>query len=310
MLHLVHCIIHRLIMALIVMTSLSIGTAISQQSGVAVSEDGARIFYKTFGKGHPLLIVNGGPGMNSDGFEGLAVSLSEHFMTIIYDQRGTGKSELKVHDNTTITMELMLNDIESIRKQMGLASWSVLGHSFGGMVASAYATVYPDKIDKIVLSSSGGINLRLLDYFRESLHSKLTATQLDSVNYWERKIAAGETDHYTRLQRGKYLAPAYVMDPQYYPVIAERLTQGNGTINQLMWDDLRTNKFDCASKLKSFTQPVLIIQGKQDIVRASTAEEAHKAFSNSRIVYMDHCIHYGWLDNPEVYFQEVIRFLL
>ncbi|MBL0008445.1 MAG: hypothetical protein IPP25_15040 [Saprospiraceae bacterium] len=44
------------------------------------------------------------------------------------------------------------------------------------------------------------------------------------------QIAAGATDHYTRLQRRK-LAPAYVMDPQYYPVIAERLTQGNGTIN-------------------------------------------------------------------------------
>jgi proline iminopeptidase len=293
-----------------ILVSLFTGNIYGQQSGSAISTDGAKIYYKTFGKGQPLLIINGGPGMNSDGFEGLAVSLSQYFMTIIYDQRGTGKSELKVLDSTTITMELMLHDIESIRKQMKLASWSVLGHSFGGMVASAYATVYPDVIDNIVLSSSGGINLKLLDYFRESLHSKLTPTQLDSVNYWERKIAAGETDHYTRLQRGKYLAAAYVMDPQYYPVIAERLTQGNGTINQLMWDDLRKQKFDCAPKLKSFMSPVLIIQGKQDIVRASTAEEAHKAFPNSRIVYMDHCIHYGWLDNPEVYFREVVRFLL
>lgn len=297
-------------MLFVILFSFFVGNIHGQQSGTALSTDGAQIYYKTFGKGQPLLIINGGPGMNSDGFERLAVSLSQHFMTIIYDQRGTGKSELQVLDNTTITMELMLSDIESIRKQLGLATWSVLGHSFGGMVACAYASVYPDKIDNIVLSSSGGINLKLLDYFRESLHSKLNPTQLDSVNYWERKIAAGETDHYTRLQRGKYLAPAYVMDPQYYPVIAERLTQGNSTINQLMWDDLRKQNFDCASKLKSFGRPVLIIQGKQDIVRPSTAEEAHQAFINSRIVYMDHCIHYGWLDNPEVYFREVVRFLL
>ena len=297
-------------MTWVILASFFVGSIHSQQSGTAVSIDGAQIYYKTFGKGQPLLIINGGPGMNSDGFEGLAVSLSEHFMTIIYDQRGTGKSALQVLDKTTITMDLMLSDVESIRKHLGFNTWSILGHSFGGMVASAYATVYPDHIDKIVLSSSGGINLKLLDYFRESLHSKLTATQLDSVNYWEGKIAAGATDHYTRLQRGKYLAPAYVMDPQYYPVIAERLTQGNGTINQLMWYDLRKQNFDCASKLKSFDRPVLIIQGKQDIVRASTAEEAHNAFTNSRIVYMDHCIHYGWLDNPEVYFREVIKFLL
>ena len=160
-----------------------------------------------------------------------------------------------------------------------------------------------------MLSSSGGINLNLLDNFHESLYSKLTPTELDSVSYWERKMAEGATDHFTRLQRGKYLAPAYVMDPQYYPVIAERLTQSNGTINRLMWNDLRKQKFNCASKLKSFDRPVLIIQGKQDIVSASTAEEAHAAFRNSRIVYMDHCIHYGWLDNPEVYFKEVIQFL-
>lgn len=297
-------------MLFVILFSIFIGNIHGQQSGTAVSTDGAKIYYKTFGKGQPLLIINGGPGMNSEGFEGLAVSLSEHFMTIIYDQRGTGKSAMEVLDNTTITMDLMLSDVESIRKQLGFKTWSILGHSFGGMVASAYATLYADKIDKIVLSSSGGINLKLLDYFRESLHSKLTAVQLDSLNYWERRIAAGETDHYTRLQRGKYLAPAYVMDPQYYPTIAERLTQGNGVINQLIWDDLRKQNFDCASKLKSFDRPVLIIQGKQDIVRPSTAEEAHEAFSNSRIVYMDHCIHYGWLDNPEVYFREVVRFML
>lgn len=302
--------IFRILITVAILLSFFVGNILGQQSATAISTDGAKIYYKTFGKGQPVLIINGGPGMNSDGFEGLAVSLSQHFMTIIYDQRGTGKSVLEVVDGTTITMDLMLSDIESIRKHLGLKSWSVLGHSFGGMVASSYATEYPDKIDNIVLSSSGGINLKLLDYFRESLHSKLTAIQLDSVNYWERKIAAGETDHYTRLQRGKYLAPAYVMDPVYYPVIAERLTQGNGTINQLMWDDLRKQNFDCAAKLKSYLGPVLIIQGKQDIVRPSTAEEAHKAFLNSRIVYMDQCIHYGWLDNPEVYFREVIQFLL
>lgn len=302
--------LYRILMTSVILIAFFVDNILSRQSDIAISTDGAKIFYKTFGIGQPLLIINGGPGMNSDGFEGLAVSLSQDFMTIIYDQRGTGKSELKVLDNTTITMDLMLSDIESIRKQLGLKKWSILGHSFGGMVASAYATVYPDKIDKIVLSSSGGINLKLLDYFRESLHSKLTATQIDSVNYWERKIAAGATDHFTRLQRGKYLAPAYVMDSMYYPVIAERLTQSISIINQLMWENLRKQNFDCAPKLKSFDRPVLIIQGKQDIVRASTAEEARKAFRNSRIVYMDHCIHYGWLDNPEVYFREVIQFLL
>ncbi|MGB3079084.1 MAG: alpha/beta fold hydrolase, partial [Saprospiraceae bacterium] len=66
----------------------------AQTEGIVKSVDNAPIYYRTFGSGQPLLIINGGPGMNSNGFENLARKLSEHYKTIIYDQRGTGKSIL------------------------------------------------------------------------------------------------------------------------------------------------------------------------------------------------------------------------
>ena len=281
----------------------------TQRTEFANSKDSVEIHYRTFGKGEPLLIINGGPGMNCDGFEGLAVKLSETCQTIIYDQRGTGKSLLPILDTSTITMQLMIDDIENLRKKLKIESWSVLGHSFGGMVASYYATQHPERINKLILSSSGGIDLELLSYVRDAIDSKLSPTDLDSVGYWSDKIAAGDTSHATRLERGKHLAPAYVMDSLYLPIIAERLTQGNAEINQLMWANLRKIKFDCSPQLKSFSKPVLIIQGKEDIVRLETAEKAHALLPNSKLVIMDHCIHYGWLDNPEVYFKEVTDFL-
>jgi len=224
----------------------AIGNIHGQQRGIAVSADNTLIHFRTYGAGRPLLIINGGPGMNSDGFEGLAVSLADHYRTIIYDQRGTGKSVLRKLDTSTITLDLMLKDIESIRKQLDIETWYILGHSFGGMLASAYATVYPKRIDKLILSSSGGIDLDLLNYFRESLNSKLTNTQLDSLAYWNQQIAAGDTSYHARLGRGRNMAPGYVLDKQYYPVIAHRLTQSNPGVNQLMWEDLRKNHFDCA----------------------------------------------------------------
>ena len=291
------------------MAMLMMASVISaQESGMVISTDSSAIFYRTYGTGKPLLIINGGPGMNSDGFQGLATALSENFRTIIFDQRGTGRSVLKKVDSTTITMELMISDIEFLRKQLGLKSWSVLGHSFGGMVASAYATVHPEVIDRIVLSSSGGIDLGLLDYFRESLNAKLTTAQRDTIEYWAARMD-GEDGRYARLQRAKVLAHAYVLDTTYYPVIAERLTQINPEVNQLMWDNLHRISFDCRNQLRDVDIPVLIIQGKQDLVRPQTAEDSHQAFRNSKIVFMDHCIHYGWLDNPEVYFKEVVGFL-
>lgn len=279
-----------------------------QTSDFALSTDKTSIFYKTFGSGKPLLIINGGPGMNSEGFEGLAKTLSANFQSIIYDQRGTGKSTLNVLDSSTINMKLMIDDIESIRKHLKIEKWSVLGHSFGGMVASYYATQYPEHIEKIVLSSSGGIDLDLLNYVQGQINSKLSKSDLDSVNYWTKKINEGDNGHYAKLERGKHLAPAYVIDKKYIPIIAERLTQLNSAINQLIWADLTKINFNCKTKLKLFSNPVLIIQGKQDIIKAETAEKAHHALPNSKVVYMDHCIHYGWLDNEEVYFQEINKF--
>ena len=49
------------------------------------------IHFKTFGKGAPLLIINGGPGMSSEGFIPLAKKFGKTHQAIIYDQRGTGR---------------------------------------------------------------------------------------------------------------------------------------------------------------------------------------------------------------------------
>jgi proline iminopeptidase len=87
------------------------------------------------------------------------------------------------------------------------------------------------------------------------------------------------------------------------------LTQGNITINQLVWNDLQKINFDCTEKLSAFDKPVLIIQGKQDIIKEETAEKAHLAFKNSKVIFLEHSIHYGWLDNKEVFFKEVSSFL-
>ena len=48
---------------------LFIGKTIAQTEGYAKNNDNSLTYYKTFGKGEPLLMINGGPGMNSTGFE-------------------------------------------------------------------------------------------------------------------------------------------------------------------------------------------------------------------------------------------------
>lgn len=285
-----------------------LGNTFAQTEGYSTNSDGSKTYYKTFGKSEPLLIINGGPGMNSNGFEDMAKTLAESQETIIYDQRGTGKSKLKDLNSKTISMKIMADDIESLRKHLKIQKWNILGHSFGGMLGSYYATVYPNSINKLVLSSSGGVDLTLLKT-ENLIERNLTKAEKDSLNYWNAKIEKGDTSHETRLGRGRALAPAYVYDQKYVPIIAERLTQGNSKINGLLWGDMQKINFDCKPKLKSFKNPVLIIQGKQDVISNEIGELAHKTFPNSKLILLENCRHYGWLDAKEKYFSEVNSFL-
>ena len=283
-------------------------TVFAQQEEIIHTKD-SKLYYRVYGKGKPMLIINGGPGMNSDGFVNLAKQLSKDCQTIVYDQRGIGKSTLTKTDSSTITMKLMIEDLEILRKHLKIKKWIILGHSFGGMLASYYASYYPNNIESIILSSSGGIDLGLLSGNGIGINSKLSQIEQDSLNYWTTKISEGDTSYNARLRRGTSLAPAYVYDRKNISIIAQRLTQGNTLINTLVWQDMQKIKFDCSSKLATFEKPVLIIQGKQDIIKEEIALKAHSVLKNSNIVLLDNCVHYGWLDRPDEYFAQIEKFI-
>jgi proline iminopeptidase len=266
------------------------------------------IHITTYGEGDPLLIINGGPGMNSNGFKALAEILGKSNRAILYDQRGTGKSLIPNIDSNTITLDSMINDIEIIRNHLKIESWIVLGHSFGGMLGSYYASKFPERTKGLILSSSGGINMDL--FSRINITSRLSQIEQDSLNYWNAKIANGDTTYAARFQRGMFLAPAYLFYKSHVPVVAERLTQGNLKINRLVYQNMRRINFDCSAGLKDVKVPVLIIQGEQDLIDKKTAMTAMKVLSNSTLVILKNCGHYGWLDQPEQYFKSIHEYLM
>lgn len=98
----------------------------------------------------PLLYLHGGPGSSCYDFMYFqAERLEKHFYLIGVDQRGTLRSEpLEVCESLS-PMDIV-NDVEELRKDLNLNSWSILGHSFGGIVATLYAMHYPKSIEKIV----------------------------------------------------------------------------------------------------------------------------------------------------------------
>ena len=287
---------------------LSLTTSVTfSQNEINIKVNDNIIHLKTFSNGEPILIINGGPGMNSDGFAYLAEQLGKANKAIIYDQRGTGKSKMRAISSETIKMDLMVEDIETIRKHLKINDWVVLGHSFGGMLASYYTSKFPTRVKGLILSSSGGIDMELFSTL--DILSKLSDVQRDSLNYWNKRIEKGDTSYVARFKRGTNLAPAYLYDKSHINTIAHRLTQTNYKINNLVFQNMRKINFDCKEGLKRYIKPVLIIQGKQDIISEKIALKAHKVFQNSKMVLLEKCGHYGWLDQPKLYFTEIDEFL-
>lgn len=280
------------------------------QTDTTITSGNSKLHYKTFGVGKPLLIINGGPGMNSEGFAGIAEEISKFgYQTIIYDQRGTGKSTLETTNSETITLDLMVQDMENLRKHLKIEKWTILGHSFGGIMEAYYATLHPETIDKLIFSSSGGLNMKFTSYVSNRLQNNLTKIQRDSLSFYQRKMDNGDNSIATLKKRASFLANAYVFDKSKASIIAARLTQTKFEINALVFENLRKIDFDCTYKFKNFTKPVLVLQGKNDIITTDTAQEISNAFPNSKLVLMDNCGHYGWLDAKEVYLTAIKSFL-
>ena len=113
------------------------------------------IYSKAFGNpsDKPLIYLHGGPGYNSVGFESTtAQKLSESgFYVISYDRRGEGRSPDK---DAKFTFNETLDDINLIYEKFNLTSATLIGHSFGGIIATLYAEKHPNKTKSIILVSA------------------------------------------------------------------------------------------------------------------------------------------------------------
>src|SRR5580692_4164148 len=118
-----------------------------------VDAGGVLIYYTSFGQGPPLLIVHGGPGASHDYFLPHLVPLARHNRLIFIDERGSGKSQ-KLDDPAGYTVESMVEDVEAVRRGLVLGKISLLGHSYGGVLAQAYALKYQNNLSHLILCST------------------------------------------------------------------------------------------------------------------------------------------------------------
>jgi proline iminopeptidase len=110
------------------------------------------LYSRAFGnpKDDPILFLHGGPGYNCAGFEvSTAQELANNgFYVIVYDRRGEGRSK---DVNAKFTFQETFDDINFIYKKYNLKKANLMGHSFGGIVATLFTDKYPERVISLEL---------------------------------------------------------------------------------------------------------------------------------------------------------------
>src|SRR5690348_8648046 len=149
-----------------------------------VDAHGVLIYYMTVGRGAPLMIVHGGPGADHTYFLPYLLPLARHNKLVFIDERGSGQSQ-KLQNTAGYTVENMVEDVEAVRQALGLGRMSLLGHSYGGVLAQAYALKYQQNLTHLILCSTFSSTKAMNEVFRE-MKARMPAALRARIDAMER----------------------------------------------------------------------------------------------------------------------------
>jgi proline iminopeptidase len=125
----------------------------SWTDGKYLNINGAKLWVVTVGKGDPIIFIAGGPGGTHLGLRSFDSLATNHHQLIYFDAFGRGKSDT-AKNVSEYTLARDIEDIETLRKVLKLDKITVLGHSYGGVVAQGYAVKYPDHLSHLILADT------------------------------------------------------------------------------------------------------------------------------------------------------------
>lgn len=155
--------------------------------------------------GIPVLFLHGGPGAGTTPTHRRFFD-PKRYHIILFDQRGCGKStpHAELRDNTT---GHLVNDIETLRRHLGIKQWLVFGGSWGSTLALAYAEHHPDRVSGLILRGiflcrdediawfyQHGTSRLFPDYWQDFLAPVAERERGDMVNAYYRLLTGNNPD--------------------------------------------------------------------------------------------------------------------
>jgi proline iminopeptidase len=243
--------------------------------------------YEDYGTGKPIVLLAGGPGQNPAYMAPVARLLaSEGRRVLLLHQRGTGESADAISCRERMNLAGAVADLESLRVHLRIDKLVIAGHSFGGMLAMAYARKYPNHVGGLLLLDTGPMSHA--DFRTESIAVRARLTPREHTALQNAKDDA---------EMDAIELPAYFADSRNANRLWKSLPPSQSfddeLVGRLFGPDLRN--FDVVEGMRKLTAPVALVFGRFDPGFFISAE-IQKVHPEAKLFVVEHAGHYPWLE--------------
>ena len=212
-------------------------------SGQYAEVNGIKLYYETYGAGHPLILLHGGLG-SGEMFGPVLPLLTERHQVVTVDLQGHGRT---ADIDRPIDVRLMAGDIAALIEHLGLAKPDLVGYSLGGGVALQTAAKYPAKVRRLVVVSA---NIRP-DAIYPEMRAQQSQVNAAAIEFMK------DTPMYQLYQR---VAPR----PEDFPRLLTKIGES------------MSKEFDFTEEVRGLQVPTLIVAADADMAPPSHYVEVFK----------------------------------
>ena len=233
-----------------------------------VSVNGISLYTRIVGVGPGVIVLHGGPGAHHDyllpQFDALAVGRTLHY----YDQRGGGRSP--VEREVPVGWREQVADLDALIDHWQLAPATVLGYSWGALLAMLHAIAHPEKIGRLALVSPAAATAQGRQEFETRFAERMRDPRILRSREDLMQSGLRERDPEAYRKRLFELSVAgYFRDPEQ----ARNLTpfRVTGRTQDAVWKSL--GDYDLTEGLKRLAVPALVMHGRHDPIPLARAED-------------------------------------
>ena len=260
--------------------------------------------------GPVIVFLHGGPGGDHRSLLRLAdhvngESLADRYRLVFWDQRGAGLS--RRHDKRDLTLETYLQDLLAIVDRFSPGRRVILiGHSWGGMYATAFINRYPERVAGAVLIEPGPLDGKTYDRVKSGLVDFDVRREWLNDMAWSSEFLSA--DDHVRMDYA-YALGDKVSHPKYNERMgtdAEPYWRWGAAAARYITEDGQDGHgrftYDFTDRLARFTGPVLFIAGERsEVLGPSLQNEQIHRYPNARLEVVPGAGHdVQWTDAPTV----------